>query len=273
MTNDSTTATCLVGCCDAGEHEDAGPDDGADAEQGEVERGQASLRPVSHVSSAAIGLGAEYRQWHGVLPVIFMARLCLIKADAARRKIHVVKAFLAFAACLQHGKKVARYAHCQEKCGLGAFDVEYNTLNYSIGCVVYMNIMMGGRGYVMEGGTITLSGESGELLGSDAVQRAYLGLSGFNRDTWSLSDCCIVNCSTCVNSEFPQLTCPSKENKLNPHSSQPKSVIAVIATTLMALAVISVVTACSPKHLQRIAQHKPRYWLTRQSQQQKGNDC
>lgn len=34
---------------------------------------------------------------------------------------------------------------------------------------------------------------------------------------------------------------------MNLHSSQPKSVIAVIATTLMALAVISVVTACSPK--------------------------
>jgi len=31
------------------------------------------------------------------------------------------------------------------------------------------------RGYVMESGQITLSGASGELLGSDAVQRAYLG--------------------------------------------------------------------------------------------------
>ncbi|OGS91574.1 MAG: ABC transporter ATP-binding protein [Gallionellales bacterium GWA2_60_18] len=31
------------------------------------------------------------------------------------------------------------------------------------------------RGYVMESGTITLSGAAGELLGSDAVQRAYLG--------------------------------------------------------------------------------------------------
>jgi branched-chain amino acid transport system ATP-binding protein len=31
------------------------------------------------------------------------------------------------------------------------------------------------RGYVMESGLITLSGASGELLGSDAVQRAYLG--------------------------------------------------------------------------------------------------
>jgi len=31
------------------------------------------------------------------------------------------------------------------------------------------------RGYVMESGTITLSGLAGELLGSDAVQRAYLG--------------------------------------------------------------------------------------------------
>jgi len=31
------------------------------------------------------------------------------------------------------------------------------------------------RGYVMEGGDITLSGAAGELLGSDAVQRAYLG--------------------------------------------------------------------------------------------------
>ncbi len=31
------------------------------------------------------------------------------------------------------------------------------------------------RGYVMESGQITLSGNAGELLGSDAVQRAYLG--------------------------------------------------------------------------------------------------
>jgi len=31
------------------------------------------------------------------------------------------------------------------------------------------------RGYVLEGGLITLSGASGDLLGSDAVQRAYLG--------------------------------------------------------------------------------------------------
>jgi branched-chain amino acid transport system ATP-binding protein len=31
------------------------------------------------------------------------------------------------------------------------------------------------RGYVMESGAITLSGTAGELLGSDAVQRAYLG--------------------------------------------------------------------------------------------------
>lgn len=31
------------------------------------------------------------------------------------------------------------------------------------------------RGYVLEGGAITLAGEAGELLGSDAVQRAYLG--------------------------------------------------------------------------------------------------
>jgi branched-chain amino acid transport system ATP-binding protein len=31
------------------------------------------------------------------------------------------------------------------------------------------------RGYVMEGGVITLSGATGELLGSDAVRRAYLG--------------------------------------------------------------------------------------------------
>lgn len=31
------------------------------------------------------------------------------------------------------------------------------------------------RGYVMESGVITLSGAAGELLGSDAVQRAYLG--------------------------------------------------------------------------------------------------
>lgn len=31
------------------------------------------------------------------------------------------------------------------------------------------------RGYVLESGTITLSGNASELLGSDAVQRAYLG--------------------------------------------------------------------------------------------------
>jgi len=31
------------------------------------------------------------------------------------------------------------------------------------------------RGYVMESGSIALSGAAGELLGSDAVQRAYLG--------------------------------------------------------------------------------------------------
>ncbi len=31
------------------------------------------------------------------------------------------------------------------------------------------------RGYVLESGAITLSGEASELLGSDAVQRAYLG--------------------------------------------------------------------------------------------------
>ena len=31
------------------------------------------------------------------------------------------------------------------------------------------------RGYVLESGTITLTGAAGELLGSDAVQRAYLG--------------------------------------------------------------------------------------------------
>jgi branched-chain amino acid transport system ATP-binding protein len=31
------------------------------------------------------------------------------------------------------------------------------------------------RGYVMESGGITLSGAANELLGSDAVQRAYLG--------------------------------------------------------------------------------------------------
>ena len=31
------------------------------------------------------------------------------------------------------------------------------------------------RGYVMESGAISLSGAAGELLGSDAVQRAYLG--------------------------------------------------------------------------------------------------
>jgi branched-chain amino acid transport system ATP-binding protein len=33
------------------------------------------------------------------------------------------------------------------------------------------------RGYVMESGAITLSGEAKELLGSEAVQRAYLGSS------------------------------------------------------------------------------------------------
>jgi branched-chain amino acid transport system ATP-binding protein len=36
-------------------------------------------------------------------------------------------------------------------------------------------LQVASRGYVMEGGSITLSGASSELLGSDAVQRAYLG--------------------------------------------------------------------------------------------------
>jgi branched-chain amino acid transport system ATP-binding protein len=36
-------------------------------------------------------------------------------------------------------------------------------------------LQVASRGYVMEGGSITLSGVSAELLGSDAVQRAYLG--------------------------------------------------------------------------------------------------
>ena len=36
-------------------------------------------------------------------------------------------------------------------------------------------LQVASRGYVMESGTITLSGASAELLGSDAVQRAYLG--------------------------------------------------------------------------------------------------
>lgn len=36
-------------------------------------------------------------------------------------------------------------------------------------------LQVASRGYVMESGAITLSGESSELLGSDAVQRAYLG--------------------------------------------------------------------------------------------------
>jgi branched-chain amino acid transport system ATP-binding protein len=36
-------------------------------------------------------------------------------------------------------------------------------------------LQVSSRGYVMEGGSITLSGVSGDLLGSDAVQRAYLG--------------------------------------------------------------------------------------------------
>jgi branched-chain amino acid transport system ATP-binding protein len=36
-------------------------------------------------------------------------------------------------------------------------------------------LQVASRGYVMEGGSITLSGVSSELLGSDAVQRAYLG--------------------------------------------------------------------------------------------------
>ena len=31
------------------------------------------------------------------------------------------------------------------------------------------------RGYVLESGIVTLSGAASELLGSDAVQRAYLG--------------------------------------------------------------------------------------------------
>jgi branched-chain amino acid transport system ATP-binding protein len=36
-------------------------------------------------------------------------------------------------------------------------------------------LQVASRGYVMESGAITLSGASSELLGSDAVQRAYLG--------------------------------------------------------------------------------------------------
>ncbi|MEI7455657.1 MAG: ABC transporter ATP-binding protein [Nitrosomonadales bacterium] len=36
-------------------------------------------------------------------------------------------------------------------------------------------LQVSSRGYVMEGGSITLSGASADLLGSDAVQRAYLG--------------------------------------------------------------------------------------------------
>jgi branched-chain amino acid transport system ATP-binding protein len=36
-------------------------------------------------------------------------------------------------------------------------------------------LQVASRGYVMESGTITLAGTSEELLGSDAVQRAYLG--------------------------------------------------------------------------------------------------
>ncbi|MCX7193749.1 MAG: ABC transporter ATP-binding protein [Proteobacteria bacterium] len=36
-------------------------------------------------------------------------------------------------------------------------------------------LQVASRGYVMESGAITLSGKSSELLGSDAVQRAYLG--------------------------------------------------------------------------------------------------
>ncbi len=36
-------------------------------------------------------------------------------------------------------------------------------------------LQVASRGYVMESGAITLSGNSGDLLGSDAVQRAYLG--------------------------------------------------------------------------------------------------
>ena len=36
-------------------------------------------------------------------------------------------------------------------------------------------LQVASRGYVIESGSITLSGDSSELLGSDAVQRAYLG--------------------------------------------------------------------------------------------------
>ena len=36
-------------------------------------------------------------------------------------------------------------------------------------------LQVAGRGYVMESGTITLSGAANELLGNDAVQQAYLG--------------------------------------------------------------------------------------------------
>ena len=36
-------------------------------------------------------------------------------------------------------------------------------------------LQVASRGYVLESGTITLSGAASELLGNDAVQRAYLG--------------------------------------------------------------------------------------------------
>jgi branched-chain amino acid transport system ATP-binding protein len=38
-----------------------------------------------------------------------------------------------------------------------------------------LSLQVAQRGYVMESGAITLSGEAKELLGSEAVQRAYLG--------------------------------------------------------------------------------------------------
>jgi len=50
--------------------------------------------------------------------------------------------------------------------GMGILLVEQNAM---------LALQVAQRGYVMESGAITLSGASSELLGSDAVQRSYLG--------------------------------------------------------------------------------------------------
>ncbi len=64
----------------------------------------------------------------------------------------------------------------------GAKDFRYHTRLAALGMSILLveqnaklALEVAQRGYVMESGRITLSGAAGALLGSDAVQRAYLG--------------------------------------------------------------------------------------------------